>query len=250
MAPRTSTYAQILVRIFELNYREGDTEVAFARPQIAGAAHALGIEPPKNLGDVLYAFRYRRDLPPEITARAPEGKVWILVGRGDALYAFVAVDDQPLSPNTGLVAVDIPDSTPGIIARYVLSSEQALLAKVRYNRLIDLFTGIVCYSLQNHLRARVTGIGQVETDEVYLGVDARGVQYVIPVEAKGGSDRLSIVQMTQDLEMAKEKFPGLEIRLVGVQFIGDDEVGMFLFAEDPATGLVTVLDERRYRLVN
>ena len=69
--------------------------------------------------------------------------------------------------------IKIPDSTPGVIAKYVLSDEQALLARVRYNRLVDIFTGITCYSLQNHLRTTVRSIGQVEIDEIYVGIDKR-----------------------------------------------------------------------------
>ena len=84
----------------------------------------------------------------------------------------------------------IPDATPGIIIKYTQGDEQALLAKIRYNRLIDIFTGVTCYSLQNHLRTTVTGIGQIETDELYIGVDRRGAQYIFPVQAKGGKDQL------------------------------------------------------------
>lgn len=247
-AASRSRYSQVLVYIFEKHHSLGDTEVLFGRDELEPACVALGIAVPKNLGDVLYAFRYRNDLPDEIVEKAPDNKVWILEGRGRAKYAFRAVSDLSLSPSEHLRAIKVPDSTPGIIAGHVLSSEQALLAKVRYNRLIDLFTGIVCYSLQNHLRASVAGIGQVETDEIYLGVDHAGVQYVIPVEAKGGTDRLSIVQMNQDLALAKEKFEHLEIRLVGVQFV-DDDICFFLFAEDDDTGSVKVIKEQRYRLV-
>lgn len=244
-----SRYGKILVRVFLQHYIDGAEEVAFNRADIPAACHYLSIAVPKNIGDVVYSYRYRRDLPEEIAEHAPEGKTWIVVGRGDAKYAFVAIPNQDLTPNPHMAAIKVPDATPGIIARYAFSSEQALLAKLRYNRLIDLFTGIVCYSLQNHLRARVPDIGQTETDEIYLGIDRAGRQYVIPVEAKAGSDRLSIVQMNQDLALAKYKFSGLEIRLVGAQFVGND-VALFLFAEDGEnSGNVKVIAERRYVLV-
>lgn len=93
-----------------------------------------------------------------------------------------------------MVTIKVPDATPGIIAKYALNDEQALLAKVRYNRLLDIFTGVTCYSLQNHLRTTVPNMGQIETDELYVGVDKRGVHYVLPVQAKGGKDKLGIVQ--------------------------------------------------------
>ena len=69
-----------------------------------------------------------------------------------------------------------------------MSDEQALLARVRYNRLVDIFLGIACYSLQNHLRTTASNMGQVETDELYVGVDRRGSHYVVPIQAKGGKD--------------------------------------------------------------
>lgn len=96
-------------------------------------------------------------------------------------------------PAEGLVITKIPEATPGVIAKYALDDEQALLAKLRYNRLIDIFTGITCYSLQNHLRTTVSNLGQVETDEVYIGIDSRGAHYVLPVQAKGGRDKLGLV---------------------------------------------------------
>ena len=106
-----------------------------------------------------------------------------------------------------MVTTKIPDATPGIIEKYALGDEQALLAKLRYNRLIDVFTGVTCYSLQSHLRTSVTGIGQVETDEIYIGLDRKGSHYIFPVQAKGGRDRQSIVQIEQDCAICKAKFP-------------------------------------------
>lgn len=40
------------------------------------------------------------------------------------------------------------------------TDEQALLTRARYNRLIDVFTGLTCYSVQNHLRTTVNNTGE------------------------------------------------------------------------------------------
>ena len=142
----------------------------------------------------------------------------------------------------------IPESTPGIISMYALDDEQALLAKVRYNRLIDIFTRIACYSLQSHLRTFVPKLGQVETDEVYIGVDRGGVHYVFPVQAKGGKDRLSIVQVKQDIGVCREKFPALVCRPIGAQFAADNVIVLFEFVEDGDE--VRIASEKHYRLVS
>jgi len=74
-----------------------------------------------------------------------------------------------------LVTIKIPDATPEIVSAHAMSDEQALLAKIRYNRLIDVFPGVSAYSLQNHLRTTVEHIGQIEVDEIYVAVDSAGL---------------------------------------------------------------------------
>lgn len=202
---------------------------------------------PKNLGDVVYSFRYRTILPESVRAQAPEGQEWIIRPAGRSRYRFVATAFATIRPNELLAETKVPDATPGVIAKYALNDEQALLAKLRYNRLIDIFTGVTCYSLQNHLRTTVPGIGQVETDEIYIGVDRRGAHYVFPVQAKGGSDRLSIVQIEQDMALCENKFPTLICRPIAAQFIDDDLIALFEF-EEGEHGIALSL-EKHYRLV-
>jgi len=114
--------------------------------------------------------------------------------------------------------------------------------------LIDIFTGVTCYSLQNHLRTTVPDMGQVETDEIYVGVERRGAHYVFPVQAKGGKDKLSIVQIIQDFYLCKAKFPHLICRPIAAQFMGDDLIALFAF-EQSHDGFA-VEAEKHYRLVS
>ncbi len=157
------------------------------------------------------------------------------------------MSDIPLTPNPNLSVTKVPDSTPGIIAKYAFSDEQALLARVRYNRLIDIFLGIACYSLQNHLRTTVQEMGQVETDEVYVGVDKSGSHYVIPVQAKGGSDKLSRVQIEQDIALCAGKLPDLICRPIGAQFMEQDVISLMEFEEDGDD--IRIVAEKQYQLV-
>jgi len=130
---------------------------------------------------------------------------------------------------------------------YALSDEQALLAKVRYNRLIDIFSSVTCYSLQNHLRTTAQNIGQVETDEIYVGVDKRGAHYVFPIQAKGKKDKLNIVQIEQDVEVCKSKFPNLICRPIGVLFLQGNLIALFEFME--SENGISIVAEKHHRLV-
>lgn len=240
-------YAAIIEAIFLSKHRAAAREVRFERQDIVRAARRLKIALPKNLGDVVYSFRYRAALPDTIASTAKAGETWIIRPAGISKYRFVLVQDISLLPNEALAPTKVPDATPGIIAKYALTDEQALLARVRYNRLVDIFSGVACYSLQNHLRTNVPEIGQVETDELYVGVDKRGAQYVFPIQAKGGKDRLSIVQIEQDLALCAHKFPALICRPIAAQFMKNDVIALFDFEETDEG--VRVSSERHYRLV-
>lgn len=157
-----SKYDDIIETVFFNNYKEGDQKVSFSRGELAQACDTLNIDRIKNLGDIPYSFRFRRNLPDSIKKKAPENTDWIIIGTGRASYEFRQATPGKIEVTKNRQLVKIPDATPEIVKRYALGmDEQALLTKVRYNRLIDLFTGLTCYSIQNHLRTSIDSIGQV-----------------------------------------------------------------------------------------
>ncbi|MCL4682821.1 MAG: hypothetical protein KJZ92_16345 [Rhodocyclaceae bacterium] len=244
---KTNRYDAIIERIFKRHHAPRKSSLDFTRKEFEETAKELGITLPKNIGDVLYSFRYRKNLPESIRKTASADREWIIEGTGIAKYRFRQAKANRIVPNPNLVTIKVPDATPEIISVYAQSDEQALLAKVRYNRLIDIFLGIATYSLQNHLRTTVKDIGQIEIDEIYVGVDKHGRQFVIPVQAKGGSDMHGVVQTHQDIACCAEKFPTLICRAVSAQFLSNDKIALFeLTVED---GDIKVVEERHYQLV-
>ncbi len=256
-------YDLIMEHIFFEHYRSGDTCVDFEREDLPKAAEAIGERRPKNLGDCIGTYGSRKDLPERIQATAPAGLQWMIRRLGGARYSFVLRPPGLIVPNEMLMNIKVPDATPGLIVKYARSEEQALLAVLRYNRLLDMFLGMACYSLQNHLRTQVDG-DQVETDEVYIGIDARGAHYVIPVQAKGGGtggnkDRLHVAQIEGDLKMCAEKFPDTICRPIAAQFMGDGLIALFELTEERDVTLeiagcqfdnvVKIANERHYKLV-
>ncbi|WP_374391314.1 endonuclease [Tabrizicola sp.] len=241
-------YDRIIEKIFRDHYTDGTTEFQFIRREIVQTRDQVAPElVDLNPGDVPYAYRYRRPLPSYILKTQPIGLEWVIEGAGRSKYKFKLVRFQRIRPRPDLVQIAIPDATPELIRAYALDDEQALLAIVRYNRLIDTFLGLTTYSLQNHLRTTVKGIGQIEIDELYIGLDKRGCHYIIPVQAKGGKDQIGIVQTTQDIRFVEQKFPGLRARAVAAQFMDGSVIALFELAlvDDE----IRVVEERHYRLV-
>jgi hypothetical protein len=240
-------YQTLLERIFFNHHKKGAKEVVFDRTEFISAAKALDIELPKNLGDVIYSVRYRTPMPKAISVTQPLGFEWTIEGLGRARYAFRLAQVSRIVPNPNLVTIKVPDATPEIISAYALSDEQALLAIVRYNRLIDVFLGIASYSLQSHLRTSVKGIGQIEIDEVYVGIDRSGRQFVVPVQAKGGNDKIGAIQAKQDIACCQAKFPDLICRAISAQFVEKDLIALFELTLE--SGAIRIVDEAHYRLV-
>jgi hypothetical protein len=239
-------YNSVISEIFRQHYISGIEQFEFTRSELEAVGVSLGLDP-KNLGDVIYAYRFRRPLPKEITNTEPEGLQWIIELAGRAIYRFRLERINRIVPSSTLMQIKIPDSTPEIIIKYSSGDEQALLTKIRYNRLIDIFLGITAYSLQNHLRTAVSGVGQIEIDELYVGINRNGAHFIIPVQAKSGSDQISIVQTKQDIAYCTAKFPDLICRTISTQFMNNDVIAMFELTLDESE--VKVVQEKHYRLL-
>lgn len=245
--PSQSRYHKLIEKVFFDGYEAGSTEIYFSRSALKEAAEKLNIEIPENLGDVIYSIRFRTPMPDSVIATQPSGVEWIIELVGRSKYRFRLAKINRILPNPHLAVIRIPNNTPEIITSYALDDEQALLAKIRYNRLIDIFLGLTTFSLQNHLRTTVKGMGQIEIDEMYVGIDKHGCHYVIPVQAKGGTDQISIVQTTQDTKWCAQRYPSLRCRAISAQFVTNDLIALFeLKVEDDE---LKVVEERHYKLV-
>jgi hypothetical protein len=71
-------YSSIIEKIFRAKFKAGMREVDFEREDIVKFGNELGVPLPKNLGDLVYSFRYRAALPRSIQSKAGKGKTWII----------------------------------------------------------------------------------------------------------------------------------------------------------------------------
>jgi len=138
MESHGSSYDMIIEAVFFAHFVEGGKEFYFNRMEIEETTKQIGVSVPKNIGDVIYTYRYRQKLPQRVLDSAPRGKQWVIRSAGYGKYKFGLTALAVVNPTPGLVETKILNATPGVIARYSLTDEQALLAIVRYNRLLDI----------------------------------------------------------------------------------------------------------------
>jgi len=244
-----------LAELFHKHYRKGSTRVEFSAEELNAVSHKHKV---RNQYDIVYNSRIRaQSVPASVQQKCPKGYRWVIQTEKKGDYAFVTLSESELvgfKPNEQMIEIKILDATPEIITKYAKKDEQAALALVRYNRLIDIFTGITAYSLQSHLKTEAKGMAQVEVDELYLGVDSAGRYYAIPVEAKSGSDVISGLQIKQDISLCSRLFPELISRPIGVKIVkrehkdGANVIAMMEF-ELGANGKLGLRTEKHYRLV-
>jgi hypothetical protein len=203
-------YDLVIIRVFERLHsaRELAEQLPFTKSDIEQAIRELELSI-KNVPDIVYTYRSGRSALPE--AILVHGN-WAIVGAGKGKNFFTRLFRSPYVdiPND-IEAIAVLDATPQIVLKYQSLDEQGLLARVRYNRLIDIFTSLTTYHLQGHFRTTVSNIGQVELDDLYIGIDTDGRAFVLPVEAKGESpkDRPGVAQITQMVKFARKAFPDL-----------------------------------------
>lgn len=109
---------------------------------------------------------------------------------------------------------------------------------------------LATYHLQSHFRTTVTGVGQVEIDDLYIGLDVDAQGYILPVEAKVGvQDQLGIVQITQMVKFAKHYFPDLIPRPIGVKMMPDGSYMFLEFTADERPDHLATKRYKRYQLI-
>src|SRR5574341_358818 len=244
-------YDRVIIHVFEKLYNtQLDSErLPFSKEDVVQAIDELGLVI-NNVPDIPYTYRTGRSpLPDSILAHGQ----WAIDGAGKGRYFFVRLERSPyIDIPQDIEATLILDSTPQIILKYQSTDEQALLARLRYNRLVDIFTGLTAYHLQGHFRTTVEELGQVEIDDLYIGVDTDSNGYGLPVEAKSESpkDRLGVIQITQMVKFARQNFEGLPIRPIGIKAMpADGSLMFFEFTVEEDPDQVETRRIKRYRLV-
>ncbi len=237
---------KLVERVFFLNYGPGLTAFTFNGDDIADAACAIGLDLTEEGIDPENAIGRHFDLPQTVRETQPNGSEWVIEMRAPGKYVAKLVRESRLLPQARVPLVKLPDATPQIVTSCVLSEEQSLLSKIRYNRLVDLFLGVVAHPLENRPRAPLHEYGEIEIGEVYVGIDRDGCQVVVPVRAKGAHDPASITRAQQDLRCCMEQFPRLQCRGISAQYIGKDSIALFELTL--VGGEVRVVDERHYQL--
>ena len=84
-----------------------------------------------------------------------------------------------------------------------------------------------------------------------FGIYKRGCHYVIPVQAKGGHDQISVVQAKQDIARRNQRFIGMRCRAISAP-LSDERIAMFeltlqgdLVKVRPTSAIISLCQQRR-----
>jgi hypothetical protein len=237
-------YDQLLASIFQSKWESSLTKVPFSKDEVIDAAAKLDLRI-KNLADVIYTYRSRRRMPEEILKRGN----WVIAAQGSGMYAFVKIaGETTVTIPHSLKVYSLPCAVPDIVAQNLARDEQGMLTIVRYNRILDVFCGLACFHLQSHIRTHIPKHGQVEIDELYVGVDKDGRGFVLPVEAKEEGERLGLDKVVALTLFARARYPKLICRPIGIIRRGLHLFDCIEFEPSEELSKVVVLEMRRYEL--
>jgi len=242
-------YDKIISALFDAKSSENPEaeEIHFTKDEVVATAAKLGIIL-RNPPDVVYTYRVRRSLPETILEKGH----WLIRPCGKGKFCFLKTSRDPfINIQDGLAPVEILNALPEIVEKYAPYDEQALLSAVRYNRLLDIFTGITCFHLQSHLRTTIAGEGQIEVDDLYVGIDKEGNEYILPIEAKSPDerDKLGWVQITNIVKFAEEKFPNLNCIPIAVKPLSRNDIVLVQFEPNRDYERIGITNIKLYKLV-
>jgi hypothetical protein len=247
-AANLTDYDQVILEVFRTHYQGMVERLEFSKDELASACerHRITV---RNIPDIIYTFRVRRDLPAAIASTGH----WAIEPAGRGAYAFRPLRNPPrFDIRLGDHApVDIYNAIPEVVEPLLRDDEQSLLTRVLYNRLVDIFTGLTCFHIQNHYRSFVADFGEVEVDALYVGVNREGGLFVIPAEAKsvGETDLIGRVQMSQMARLVRQDFPQLNRRIVAIKALPDGTIGFVEFDDRDDPDDLGILSIARFRLI-
>jgi hypothetical protein len=243
---REKDYDRIITNLFNSKFKEGSSEIDFTKDELVAAARKLKITL-RNPPDVVYTYRSRANLPQSILDKGN----WVIKPKGKGRFSFLKSKRKPfVDIQEGLHAIEIPNALPEIVEKHASGDEQALLSSIRYNRLVDIFTEITCFHLQSHIRTTIEGEGQIEVDDLYVGVDTDGVEYILPLEAKSADDRdkLGWIQISNMVKFAHQNFSKLNCRPIAAKPVSHNKIYLIEFDSNPDSEEVSIVQVKLYRL--
>jgi hypothetical protein len=246
-----SEYDKVIEALFFKKFNaiqnKDSTELDFDTNELIETVNSLKIVI-KNIPDITYTYRSRGKLPVSVRSTGD----WIIKPKGKGNFAFTKSNRPPFfTIQEELASTEILNSLPDIVEKYIQEDEQGLLSAIRYNRLIDIFTGITCFHLQSHIRTTIEGEGQIEIDDLYVGVDRDGNEYILPLEAKSPDDRdkLGWVQISNLVKFAHQNFPKLKCRPICAKPININTIHLIEFEDKIDFDEIQIEKEKRYRLI-
>ncbi|WP_216349318.1 hypothetical protein [[Limnothrix rosea] IAM M-220] len=101
------------------------------------------------------------------------------------------------------------------------------------------------------MRTTVKSIGQIEIDEIYIGLNKVGEHFIISCQAMSIGDRFGIVQVMQDLEFCQQRYADLQCRPIALQFLSVSDIAIIelTIEQEEELDRLSVVDEKHYGLV-
>lgn len=154
-----------------------------------------------------------------------------------------------LNPSLNKSRIRVPDAMPDLLRDYAINDRQKHFAFVRYNFILPLFCGVVCWHLQsNVLRDQLPGRkSRVLMDEIYVGIDQYGAHHAILLvafdDAVAGSQHCRNALM-----FLRDRFPHAHHKLIAIESIGENALA--LFALEAKDRNVVIAYERHFEVVS
>ena len=243
-----SQYDEVILEVFNRHFTPGASRLIFEKDELSEICVKHGITV-RNIPDIIYSYRVRRMLPTQIQSKGN----WAIEPAGRGTYAFRLLRYPPHFeiPFNDYEPIEIYNSLPEVVEGLLRQDEQSMLTRLLYNRMVDIFTGLTCFHIQNHYRSFVKEMEEVEVDALYVGVNQSGELFVLPVEGKsqGETEMVGRIQVSQMAKLVSQDFKELKRRILAAKSLADGTIALIEFNDQGDPDEIKIVAVKRYRLI-
>lgn len=142
-----------------------------------------------------------------------------------------------VAPNRLSKRQAVPNLLPRIVEEYISDERQFLLSQLRYNRLLDLYSGMVCFPVYSTSRL---------ADEIFVGIDQMERPHVFLVQASTGNRPLRISHVKSCFDSFVTEYQSALIRSIVLQVVTLNILALLEFQVERTARLV---GEKHYQIV-
>jgi hypothetical protein len=146
-------------------------------------------------------------------------------------------NDRKIESNSLISRRIVLNALPCFLDKFISNERQFLLSQLRCSRLLDIFSGVICFPIYS-----VAG----QADEMYIGMQQDGKYHIFLVQVATGDRSLRVSDVRKCFDRYAAEFSSAVVRSIIVQAVAVNVIALIEFRVETT---VEFIGEKHYQLI-